>query len=397
MQRHSFFYSDARRAAKIFKASFLWSTSLSHDSHILFIQRMSVNNEKSILLETKEPSVMTMMINRAPKSTQKHGYFVFALFVVVALYSHTRIIEADRDEHRLSLESSSIAERKLDKTKSGPSPTDSAGPPPWCPNAVCHNSALCHPCQRRFLIIIATGRSASTTLMYMMNSLPRVRMSGENNNTLGAIRTMISNIKDAPQFQRQQENPRLGAWSHNPVPDSAFACVAQHMIETINPPLLNEDLQLVQDDTDTIIGFKTIRFLDNVSPSEDKDMVEYVQQHFPCSRILVNIRSDTRTQAISYANKKNFQTQLRGQATLEQMNERLRRVASMFGSQAMLLDSSDWTKNIDRLNQVVQWLGFHDSCKFERLLEFNTRGKGYVHGETELAVDPNCRYIGVER
>ena len=36
--------------------------------------------------------------------------------------------------------------------------------PSWCPSANCTNTDLCHPCQRRFLILIAMGRSASTTL-----------------------------------------------------------------------------------------------------------------------------------------------------------------------------------------------------------------------------------------
>jgi hypothetical protein len=78
------------------------------------------------------------------------------------------------------------------------------------------------------------------------------------------------------------------------------------------------------------------------------------------------------------------------------MNERMRRLATMFGNQAQLLDSSDWTKDIDRLNRVVQWLGFNKSCNFKQLLEFNTEGKGYGHGETEMVLDPNCRYVGEE-
>jgi hypothetical protein len=54
----------------------------------------------------------------------------------------------------------------------------------WCRNSVCNNSQLCKPCQRRFLIIFTVGRSASTTLTWMMDSLPGIRMSGENNDLL---------------------------------------------------------------------------------------------------------------------------------------------------------------------------------------------------------------------
>jgi hypothetical protein len=37
----------------------------------------------------------------------------------------------------------------------------------WCPGAACSNSALCRPCQQRFLFILSTGRAASTTLLGM--------------------------------------------------------------------------------------------------------------------------------------------------------------------------------------------------------------------------------------
>jgi hypothetical protein len=320
--------------------------------------------------------------------------FVVTLFVVLALFSQTRVLETE--EHRLSLEASSFDGKQL-RTGSSTNPKSKkvSSHLSWCPKAVCHDSSLCQPCKRRFLIIIATGRSASTTLTYMMDSLPGVRMSGENNDTLGAIFRMIANIAQEKHFARQQENPKRAAWGHNPVPKGAFACVAQKMIETINPPLFNENQEPIEDDSDTIVGFKTIRFLRNKPERYDAELVKYVQEHFPCARILVNIRSDIHAQASSYRGRKGFRTEQRGVSSVERMNERMRRVATMFGNQAMLLDSSDWTKNIDSLNRVVQWLGFHESCNFKRLLEFNTGGEnGFDHGETELVVDPNCRYVG---
>jgi len=44
----------------------------------------------------------------------------------------------------------------------------------YCPKAVCNNSPLCQPCKKRFLFIVATGRSGSTTLLHMLNYLPNV-------------------------------------------------------------------------------------------------------------------------------------------------------------------------------------------------------------------------------
>jgi len=44
----------------------------------------------------------------------------------------------------------------------------------WCSSATCNNSPLCQPCMKRFLFIIATGRSGSTSLLSMLNHLPGV-------------------------------------------------------------------------------------------------------------------------------------------------------------------------------------------------------------------------------
>lgn len=65
----------------------------------------------------------------------------------------------------------------------------------WCPSATCHNTDLCHPCDRRFLILLATGRSGSTSMMYMLDSLPGVRMSGENNAILNHLQQLVNGIR----------------------------------------------------------------------------------------------------------------------------------------------------------------------------------------------------------
>jgi len=166
------------------------------------------------------------------------------------------------------------------------------------------------------------------------------------------------------------------------------------MIETITPPLLDDDLELLQDDSETIAGFKTIRFLDERSSQFDEDLVNFVKESFPCARVLVNIRSDTEMQALSRDKALNFEGGEKDH--LERLNERMQRVANMFGSQAMLLDSSKWTKNMDSLNQVVKWLGFNENCFFEKLLEFNTKGSGYGHGKQKIVLNPNCRYVANE-
>lgn len=263
----------------------------------------------------------------------------------------------------------------------------------WCPTAVCLNSDVCQPCHRRFLILIATGRSASTTLTYMLDQLPGVRMSGENNDALNRIRHMINVVVEKEQFQR--ESGHMSPWGHNPVINGSLSCVAQHMIEAINPPLVDDQGKLIEDDAETIVGFKTIRFIGNNNLDELK---EFLETKFPCARIVINIRSDVESQVASeekaFGFDKSKEDQLR--QDLIQQNEEMARLADMLGEQrAHLLDSTEWThNNISKLNAAVAWLGFAESCFFQQLLEMNTQGGGYGAGRTSLHHNPQCHYVG---
>jgi hypothetical protein len=293
----------------------------------------------------------------------------------------------------------------------------------WCPSAVCHNSALCRPCDRRFLILICTGRSASTTLMNMMDSLPGIRVSGENNNVLMRLHELIvEDTLEFPGFKSGHKKPD-SPWHHNPIVKGSHACVAQTMIQVINPPPVimetttsirtststsdtaatrtRTTTETIADDGDgmtTILGFKTIRFTnDGVNLTA---AVEFVKESLPCARILINIRANTTAQVLS--RKKSFSKELKVknlERQVEQQNRDMRQVANLFGpDRAMLLDSSTWTQDISHLNAAVRWLGFSKGCFFDELLQLNTAGRGYSRtGKSNLeAPSPNCRYLGEE-
>lgn len=70
----------------------------------------------------------------------------------------------------------------------------------WCPDATCVDSKLCQPCQHQFLMIFATGRSASTTLTWMLDELPGIQMSGENNQLLLHLRSFYNNVVNNSLF-----------------------------------------------------------------------------------------------------------------------------------------------------------------------------------------------------
>ena len=81
------------------------------------------------------------------------------------------------------------------------------------------------PYSRIFLLVLATGRSAPTTLKNMLHNLLGVRMlAGENDNALRKINKMIQQGLHSSIDARPANLSSY--WQHNPVPSQVFACVA---------------------------------------------------------------------------------------------------------------------------------------------------------------------------
>jgi hypothetical protein len=154
---------------------------------------------------------------------------------------------------------------------------------------------------------------------------------------------------------------------------------------------------VLEEDADTIIGFKTVRFLHNGTTEADTmALVRWVKSNFPCAKFIVNIRSATRDQAKSQAKAflKSDPLMQRAEKLL-QLNERMRDLVKLFGSdQSYLLDSSKWMEDLESLNHAVEWLGFHKSCHFQKLLEFNTGPGGFGAAKTRLDMNSECHYVG---
>jgi len=191
----------------------------------------------------------------------------------------------------------------------------------WCPKAECFNSPMCQPCQRRFLMVITNGRSASTTLTWMLDLLPGVRMAGENNNALYHIKTMMDSIfqgTTSMMLDTSNETDPYSAWYHHPILPGTLSCASQKIIETIIPPPSLKNYQYPsthegqesqskqyeqrdeEEEGEMILGFKTIRLLNTIPIKKIPQVVKFLSEHFPCTRYIVNHRSGVREQAESW-------------------------------------------------------------------------------------------------
>ena len=97
--------------------------------------------------------------------------------------------------------------------------------------------------------------------MNLLDLLPNIRMAGENRGQLNNDFFSYINLKKSIEFGLEKvEGVEDGAWKHFPIPEQSLACPIQNMYEAINPPKeLDENYRGDYDDSDTIIGFKTVR------------------------------------------------------------------------------------------------------------------------------------------
>jgi len=260
----------------------------------------------------------------------------------------------------------------------------------WCPYAICMNSPVCTPCDRRWLFIAATGRSASTTLMKMLNLLPSVRFTGENNNQIHMAYETVNNLK-GKAAHRLLEQANYGSWMHHTIPNGTMACVSQQIMEAINPPamelLLNKETAANVKDLDrqTIFGMKEIRF--HKGNWTAKQAANYIKLHFPCSRVLGNIRLDKVAHILSLNStfEKNVQ-----QETLNSYNDFIINFIEELGSdRARLLYMEEWTQSVTVLNEVLEWLGFID-CHYTNIVHENNGGITRDNN-TSAGLSPQCR------
>ena len=89
-----------------------------------------------------------------------------------------------------------------------------------------------------------------------------------------------------------------GALMHNAIPKQTMACVMQHTLYAINPPPLKIQQQKISSveeyDRHKILGMKTIRF--HKGSWTPKEAATFLRENFPCSWIVVNVRSDVHSQ-----------------------------------------------------------------------------------------------------
>ena len=229
----------------------------------------------------------------------------------------------------------------------------------------------CNLCARNFTILLATGRSGSTSILEALNSLPGVHLRGENHASLWAAYEL---------FRRATaEGPNAygaPAYEHGPISEQQLLCTLQDFFEAFDPPDAGGSAPRV-------LGFKELVMpgsLANVTGTEQLDSDEeprmehlvdeaddwlgFLQRLFPCARVIFNYRRDTTGQA----NSTFFHLHNVTSATMDRMNERMLERFSTGGLRSFLMPLEDFTP--EGATRMAHWLGF-PGCTFRVLPHAN--------------------------
>jgi len=151
--------------------------------------------------------------------------------------------------------------------------------------------------------------------------------------------------------------------------------------------------RLLMDAQSTILGLKTIRIQkSDFSQSEwsPSEAAAFFKESFPCSRIVVNIRSDTEGQDASRIKLGWSANASAVDEGLVKEIEFLTKFAENLGPDtARLIDMTMWTKNISILNDLLDWLGYKE-CHFKSLVHANHDGYGL--DQTDPQIGDDCHY-----
>ncbi|GFH56554.1 predicted protein [Chaetoceros tenuissimus] len=233
----------------------------------------------------------------------------------------------------------------------------------------------------------------------MMNQLPSVRISGENFNLMYNLKQIYKDYK----LLKDDSNKSWGAFYHEVIPEQSMSCSLQSVLNALNPvPLdvlsrMNSELALKFYNQDMILGTKMVTvqeaFLDEEQDKSLEELVaeatEFFSQMFPCSKFIVNVRSDVSAQITSQTN---LGWDDRGEERLMLENQFLMQFAENMGNQATLIDMAQWRENGNVLNDVVSWLGFQQ-CQFSQLLHANDHSEGgYSEDQTVLNLGKECHF-----
>lgn len=193
----------------------------------------------------------------------------------------------------------------------------------------------------RYLLIVAYGRSGSTLLQGLLNSIPGYLVRGENRQAVHRLFEFHQILVTEKGIHADDEvlGPQHAWYGIDEFPEPLSISSLRHVVlGTVLRP-----------DGDTrVLGFKEIRWWQD----EWEPYFDFLDRLFPGFRIIINTREHD-----DVARSKWWAHRDDPHEMLERYEQRLRLIEDRFGERAHRLHYDDWTADPDLLRGLYDWLG----------------------------------------
>lgn len=234
-----------------------------------------------------------------------------------------------RLERRLAMQRRRIAalERQLQALETGAVPSNGGGPAP----------------QLGYLFIVAYGRSGSTLLQGLLNSIPGYVLRGENRGALYRLYEYHATLLGARgQFARTADLTSRDSWYgiDEYADHAAISQMRALVLQTVlRPPPGTR-----------VVGFKEIRWWQ----SDWQDYLAFLRKLFPGARFVLNTRDHDGVTKSKWWGR---QPEAEVRAQLEAHEAQLGEMAGILGTDAYRVHYDDYVKDPDVLKGLFSWLG----------------------------------------
>jgi len=205
--------------------------------------------------------------------------------------------------------------------------------------------------KKRWVIILGTGRSGSTTLMQMVNAIsPDIYIGGENYGFADLLKDTYNHGVSDKLYKRQPSGP----WKTNKLDKGAFIWSIQNV--------MMKALGKFDEENTKIVGFKEIRHFDS------EVLNSFVEIFGQDAKFIVNWREDHESQVKSAFYKKNKNAE----DTIENKENQLREW-SKSQPKDRTFDIPLESFSLEIFNELIDWLGY-EGCSFKKILKSNSQG-----------------------
>ena len=234
------------------------------------------------------------------------------------------------------------------------SPPNNSGPSPSPASEADEKLQLAgNACEsHHWLVVLGIGRSGSTTILSMLNRLPNVRLSGENNGVLSTLQAVNSRYSSNGAYA--SDDPSHPWYRVKPKTFQSYLC---SLVASMAPHAGNEHIR----------GFKEIRWNASLAPALDL---------LPRVRFVLSYRLDVLPQTKSGYYKKMLARYNSSSAIslLQTRTQELLQAVQGTRCPYFLLPLESFSSRT--FNELLAWLGF-DDCRYTFVLHVENSDGGH--------------------